>query len=545
MLIALCPSVVPVPAAGRDPVAPPAGQASFLLEARRPPRQHPPRLTRQIRPAQALAGYAAHAVTTSLAAAAHGLEQAVAHAGAAALAMGAGVAGAGACVTAPVESVKAALDVGAARRKARSAWGRAALARQRLQADVQADASLPASAARSGHWLEYRHALESWAATRRCFRGDASQIQQRADRWVRERDALKAAGVPSAPARRRRQRLDRRLEALAFLGAQRVSQLRSGAVTTEKRLKEGITVTRAGTGLLTQLAQVGLQAAGQAAALVVGAASAVVLPVLLLAEGLFGSVEATQLIDRALAGQQQLRDRQQRTRLAASTAPLANAPGASPAGLFRLGLGGLHAAFEGQQRALRHERLHAGRKRLRSAAYTVLAPVALGVGVAALVAASFTPAGIAVVALVGGVALAYAISQAVFARQQQVHDRRVRSHQQDHADLCRREPAGARRGALLKTDRLWAGNEYLAVDVLVQALVLAAHRPGADRALLADVLAHRLGFGADWADRVLALAGATPPDAAPADPGFRLLCEALQRQFGLPVPKARRLAAAG
>lgn len=540
MLIALCHSVVPVPAAGCDPAAPPAGQSGVLLEARRPPRQHPPRLTRQIRPAQALAGYAAHAVTSSLAAAAHGLEQAVAHAGAAALAMGAGVAGAGACVTAPVESVKAALEVGAARRNARSAWGRAALARQRLQAD----ASLPASAARSGHWLEYRHALESWAATRRCFRGDAAQIQQRADRWVRERDALKAAGTHSASVRRR-QRLDRRLEALAFLGAQRVSQLRSGAVTTEKRLKEGITVTRAGTGLLTQLAQVGLQAAGQAAALVVGVASAVVLPVLLLAEGLFGSVEATQLIDRALAGQRQLCDRQLRTRLAASAAPLASAPVASPAGLFRLGLGGLQAAFEGQQRALRHERLHAGRKRLRSAAYTVLAPVALGVGVAALVAASFTPAGIAVVALVGGVALAYAISQAVFARQQQVHDRRVRSHQQDHADLCRREPAGARRGALLKSDRLWAGNEYLAVDVLVQALVLAAHRPGADRALLADVLAHRLGFGADWTDRVLALAGATPPDAAPADPGFRLLCEALQRQFGLPIPKARRLGAVG
>ncbi len=536
MFISLRHSAVLFPSTGPDPVIRPQRPAGLVGEARRPPRRHPPRLTRQLRPIQALAGYAAHAATTTVAAAAHGLEHVAAHAGAAALAMGAGLAGAGACVTAPVESVKAALDIGAARRKACSAWGRAEQARQRMQADALSAAVPPDPRS----WLAYRHALESWAATRRCFRGDARQIQQRADRWLRERDALAAAGAGSGSSRQRRQRLERRLEALAFLGPQRVTELRSSAVTTEKRVKEGITVARAGTGLFTQLAQAGLEAAGDVAALLLGAVGAVVLPLLLLAEGLFGSLEATRLIDRALTGQRQLRDRQQQVRLAATAPPLANAPQGSASELFRRGLGGLQGAFQGQQRALRHERLHAWRKRLRSAAYTVLAPVALGVGVAALVAASFTPAGIAVVALVGGAALAYAIGQTVLARQQVNQDRRVQRHQQDHADLVLREPAPTRRAALLRADRLWAGNEYLAVDVLAQALLKAAHSPGPDLALLGDLLQRRLGFGQDWTARVLALAAAAPPDAGPQDADVRLLCEALLRQFGLPVPKAWR-----
>lgn len=526
------PARVSLPAAN-SPASPSGSFACLIRQARArcrplgvPPGQ------RQLRPQQVAAGYAVHGGNTAANTGVQAAVQVAAPVGDAVWA-GAGAAAALAvCTSSPIESVKTLQEVRAGRRKARSARQRVDAARALLQA--AGPGVDPVQRARDR--LDHRHALEAWVATRRCFQGTLRQLRQRRSRWQQELDDLRRRSNLSRAERLRRQRLERRLEAASELGLRRVAALRSSAVSMEKRVKEGVSVGRNLGGLLGVAS--GL-AAGSSPflALVSAAFLPLLLPVLLLVDGVAGSVEARQLLTRARAGLRQLHRVMQRTASACRT--LQSAPAGSPRALFCQGLAALTTAQRHQERQWQRELRQGWWRRMRSAAFLVLAPVALGLGVAALLGLAATPAGWAVAALLGAVVVGYCVAQAVFNHQQARQARAVVGQQQDHVGLARRLPAWQAR-ALRLNDPLWSGNGYLAIDMMARALILAAQDPSpTERARLQHVLRHDLGAGQRWTSQLLTLAAAVPADAAPDHADVWRLCESLMRRFGLPVPKAR------
>lgn len=487
---------------------------------------------RRLRPEQVAAGYGIHGANITMATTVQAAAQAAGSAGEA-IWDGAGAAvGLVAGASAPVETVKTLLEVGAGRRKAMSARLRAEEAAARLVASRRTGDRVQ----QARDWLDHRHGLESWVATRRCFQGTLPQLRRRRQRWRQELLRLEQQAVPSPAAVVRRARLERRLQALTQLGLRRVVGLRTSAVSVEKRFKEGVSAGRNAGGLLGIVS--GLAAGGSPfLAFVATVFMPLLLPVLLLMDGVAGSVEATQLIRRARVGQTQLDGGLQRVGQAVSS--LRAEPEASPGGLFRRGLEVVEVALREQSRSWRRELWQGWIRRVRSAAFVLLAPVALGLGAAALVATSVTPAGWAVAALLGAVVVGYCIAQAVLNHRNARQARAVVVRQQDHVELARRAGLdwAQRTGKL--ADPLWSGNEYLAVELLVRVLVEAARDP-ADRATLGRVLGQHLAFGQRWRQHVLALAQAVPEGAAPDHPDVWRLSEALMRRFGLPVPKSAR-----
>lgn len=488
---------------------------------------------RQLRPEQVGAGYGLHGMNTSTATAFQAAAHAAAPAGDAAW-VGAGAAVAlAACLSSPVETIKTVQDVRAGRRKARAARERVDAAMTRLAASRSPGD--PVQLARDR--LDHRHALESWVATRRCFQGTLPQLRRRQRRWQQELDRLNVPAVISKPAALRRQRLERRLEATRRLGLRRVVQLRSSAVSVEKRLKEGLSAGR-NVGSVLGIASTLAAASSPFMAFVATVFLPWLLPVLLWVDGLAGTVEATQLIDRARAGRQQLRAGMQRT--ARACRALQSAPPASARALFCQGLEALETAHRDQERQCRRELRQGWWRRMRSAAFVVLAPVALGLGMAMLFGAAATPAGWAVAAVLGVVVAGYCIAQAVFNRQQANQARAVIARQQDHVELARRVPDWHSRAQRL-AEPLWSGNGYLAVEMMARALIEAAHDPApADLKSLQAVLRHDLGAGRRLTSQLLTLAAAVPRDAPSHHEDVWRLCEALMRRFGLPVPKAGR-----
>lgn len=488
---------------------------------------------RQLQPRQVAVAYGVHGVNTAMSTGCQAAAQAAASAATSAgeLALGGAAAALMAGMSSPVEAVKTGLDVGAGRRKAGAARRRIDAAQARLNASRSSGDA--AQTARD--WLDRRHAMEVWVATRRCFQGTAPQLRRRRARWQHELTRLEGQGPLSRSAAVRRDRLQQRLEALRQLGPRRVAQLRSSAVTMQKRLKEGISAGRNLGGVLGIVS--GLAAGGSPFLALLGTVFLpLLLPVLLLVDGVAGSVEASQLMRRARAGRAQLAALQQRVRQACSSLSVASAD--SPPGLFRRGLEVLQRAGRHQERQWQRELRQGWVRRLRSAAFVVLAPVALGVGIASLVAAAVTPAGWAVAAVLGAVVVGYCIAQAVLNHQAAQQARAVVARQKDHAQLARRAGTGWEPRARLLTDPAWADNEYLAIELLVRALTRATHDPAA-RSVLDGVFARDLACGRRWREQVFRLAAAVPDSAPPHHPDIARLSEALMRRFGLPVPKAR------
>ncbi len=504
----------------------------LLREARTCCRSRKPPGQRQLQPRQVAVAYGVHGVHTAVSTAC----QTAAHAAhattsAGAVALGAAAAALLAGMSSPVEAVKTGLDVGAGRRKAGAARRRIDAAQARL--NISRSSGDAAQTARD--WLDRRHALEAWVATRRCFQGTAAQLRRRRARWQRELVRLEAQRPLSPSVAARRDRLRQRLDALKQLGPRRVVELRSSAVTVEKRLKEGISAGRNLGGVLGIVS--GLAAGASPFLALLGTVFLpLLLPVLLLVDGVAGSVEATQLIRRAQAGRVQLAALQKRVgqaRRSLSVAPVDSLPG-----MFRRGLETLQRAGRHQDRQWQRELRQGWVRRIRSAAFVVLAPVALGVGIASLVAAAVTPAGWAVAAVLGAVVVGYCIAQAVLNHQAAQQAQAVVVRQKDHAQLARRAGACLEPRTGLLTDPSWADNEYLAIEHLVRVLTRAVHDPAA-RSVLDDVFARDLACGRRWREQVFRLAAAVPDGAPPQDPDIARLSEALMRRFGLPVPKAR------
>lgn len=509
------------------------GRADELLKELRT-RCHSRRLLpgqRRLRPEQVAVSYGVHGVNT---AASTAVQAAVHATGSATEAVwtGAGAAvGLVAGASAPVEAVKTGLDILRSRRKARAAWVQVEEAAARLTASrACAD-----TAQEARDWLDRRHHLEAWVVTRRCFQVSLPQLQRRAQHWRRELRALRQQATPSRSAIDRRTRLEHRLQAVRCLGLKRIAELGSGAVSVEKRLKEGMSAGR-NLGGLTGIASTLAAGGSPFMAFLATAVMPLLLPLLLLVDGVAGTVEATQLIRRARAGRRQLDARM--ARLDRAIGALKPAQADAPAGLFARGLTVVRGAGHRQARQWRRELWQGWIRRVRSAAYVGLAPVALGLGAAALAAASVTPAGWAVIALLGTVAVGYCIAQVVLNHWQARQGRAVVVRQQDHAELARR----ANRDWAGRTDQLadpvWAGNEYLAIELLVRALVKAANDDtawsGLDR-----VLAKDLACGWSWRGHLRQLAQQVPHDAPPDHDDVWRLSEALMRRFGLPVPKPR------
>lgn len=521
------------PVAGRSSRRGPVSPTPLVHQARQGPRTRTPFLRRQLRPVQVAVGHGVQGLSQTVQlgtqAAAHAAEPLVHTTSAGLGAMGGLMTG----LSSPVEAVKSLQDARAGRRKARAAQRRLSDARTRLG---QSRSQHEGAADIARHWLDRRHGLESWSATRRCFLGSRQKIQRQGERWRQEHAALSRLTVRGRSQERRWQRLGLRLEALQHLTPRRIARLRSSAVPDAKRLKEAVS---SGRNL------VGLSAAGVTLALALGAGSLalalvgmVFLPLVaacfLVADGVAGSVEATQLLGRAREGRTRLR--RAVSRLDAARNALVHAPPDSPGHLLRAGIDGLQKAMVRQQRQWRTEWRVAWCKRLRSAAFLVAGPVMLGVAAAGLAGVAVTPVGWALAALIVTVSLAYAVSQVVLNGQKAREDRALRHRQKDHARLSWSRQD--RRIPLLRQPT-WAGNEYLAVDIMVRALVAAARDTPDVRSGIDAVLGRHLGCGRPWRSHVLALAAAIPDDAAPGDPDFWRLSEALMRRFGLPVPKPR------
>lgn len=486
---------------------------------------------RRLRPEQVAAIYGVHGVNTAASTAVQAAMHATGSATEAVWTGAGAAAGLVAGASAPGEAVKTGLDILRSRRKARAAWGQVEEAAARLTASrARADAAQEAR-----DWLDRRHHLEAWVVTRRCFQGSLPQLQRREKRWRRELRALRQQATPSRSAIDRRTRLEHRLQAVRCLGLKRIAELGSGAVSVEKRLKEGMSAGR-NLGGLTGIASTLAAGGSPFMAFLATAVMPLLLPLLLLVDGVAGTVEATQLIRRARAGRRQLDARM--ARLDRAIGALKPAQADAPAGLFARGLTVVRGAGHRQARQWRRELWQGWIRRVRSAAYVGLAPVALGLGAAALAAASVTPAGWAVIALLGTVAVGYCIAQVVLNHWQARQGRAVVVRQQDHAELARR----ANRDWAGRTDQLadpvWAGNEYLAIELLVRALVKAANDDtawsGLDR-----VLAKDLACGRSWRGHLRQLAQQVRHDAPPDHDDVWRLSEALMRRFGLPVPKPR------
>lgn len=480
---------------------------------------------RQLRPEQVAVGYGVHAGNTSVATAVQVASHAAASAGdvvwTAASAASVLVAG----VSAPVETVKTGLEVCRLRSKARVAWERARQADALLEASRQAGDAVQEVRA----WLDRRHGLEAWVSTRHCFQGTSLQLKRRRDRWQGELQMLQRQPHLSRSEKARRTRLERRLEAVRLLGPRRIAELRSGAVSVEKRFKEGISASRNLGGVMGMVSN--LAAGGSPfLAFVATVCLPVLLPLLLLVDGVAGSVEATQLIRRARSGRQQLDASVARIDRAIASLP--------PASDGARALAVIRDARRDQARQWRRERWQGWIRRARSAAFLVLAPVALGLGVAALVGVGATPAGWVVAGLLGAVVVGYCIAQAVLNHRSARQARAVVARQQDHQALTRRQGQGwvQRTGKL--ADPVWAGNEYLAIELLVRALVDAANDARA-WTVLDQVLDQNLACGRQWRGQIRQLARQIPQDAAPDHPDIWRLSEALMRRFGLPVPKPR------
>lgn len=486
---------------------------------------------RQLRPEQVALGYGVHAGNTSVATAVQAASHAAASAGDVVWtgASAASVLMAGA--SAPVETVKTALEVYRLRSKARDARERARKAGAELKASRLAGDA--AQEARS--WLDRRHGLEAWVSTRRCFQGTSPQLERRRNRWQRELQLLQRQAHPSRSDKARRMRLERRLQAIRLLGPRRIAELRCSAVSVEKRLKEGIS---AGRNLGGVMGIVSTLAAGGSPflAFVATVFLPLLLPLLLLVDGVAGSVEATQLIRRARNGRQQQDARM--ARLDRAIGALKPAPADAPAGLFARGLAVIREAGHLQARQWRRELWQGRIRRARSAAFMVLAPVALGLGAAALAAASVTPAGWAVAGLLGAVVVGYCIAQAVLNHRSARQTRAVVARQQDHLELTRRSGQDWVQRTQKLEDPIWAGNEYLAIELLVRALVEAANNAQSWK-VLNQVLDQDLACGRRWRGHIRQLAQQVPRDAPPDHPDIWRLSEALMRRFGLPVPKAR------
>lgn len=530
------------PGASLAPAATAAGSCAdgrLVCQARTRPAR-PPIHQRRLRPMQVALGYGVQAGNAVLQQATTVVTHAVTALGeGVAAGMGAGVGLLVGC-SSPVESVKTVLEVQAGRRRARAARERVDHARTRLAAAAPAAEWLDLAR----HWLDRRHGLESWAATRRCCQAGEARLRHRLARWRTTLDRLRACPDPTPAMQARRQRLERRIEALEQLGPRRVARLRSSAVSVEKRLKEAVSGARQLGGVAA--AAVGLAlgvgtAGGSVGLVLLGTVFLpLVLPLLLLVDGVFGSVEANQLLRRARSGRAQ--QRREGQRMGAARRSLASALPGSPERLFLRGLTALQPMHRRQLHQWRRDVRMSWSKRLRSAAYVVLAPVLFGLAVASLVAVGATPVGWALLGLtllVGCVGVLYGLTQAVLNRQQARSTEAFQQGQRDHAALAGRAPADWRRRADLLDDPVWADNAYLAIELMVRSLVQAARDPAA-RARLDAVFRHDLGFSRRWTGPLWCLAAHLPDDAPAHHEDVWRLCEALLRRFDLPVPKAGR-----